>query len=113
MRQVARDLFRAGNRSSARLDVLRPSIDIVIENRNGVEWALKKPGDGASTLETPVGLRGGKWWKLSASSTYDETVLELNNDEPGHWVFEPVADMPKATYVAALATVNTQFVLLP
>lgn len=107
MRLTTVDLFRAGNRSGPRLDQLRPG-EVQVQNRNGVDWVIGRSG-GASTLDAPLALRG-VWYRLPAGTPYDDGVLFLQNDYPGHWSWEPAHDMLRLTYEDALKNVNAEFV---
>jgi hypothetical protein len=102
------DLFRAGNKSGARFDVLKPGEVATKVGRNGAQWVIARSG-GASTVDAPTGLRG-TWHKLAQGTEYDDTIFALHNDYPGHWGWEPARDMPLADYVAALAALNQEFV---
>ena len=102
------ELFRAGNRGSARFTHFVPG-EIAIQSRNGVDWVLGPRQGGASTKETPTGLRG-TWYRLPAGTTYDDSVLFLWNDYADHWVWEPAQDMPLAAYLSALERINAEFI---
>jgi hypothetical protein len=101
------ELFRAGNSSSARLDILRPG-EVVVFQQYGIGWVKGRSG-GASTFDAPVGLRG-KWWLLPNGTTYDDRLLVLWNDYGNHWSWEPVQDMSLDAYLEALRDVNRKFV---
>src|ERR1700692_2267904 len=102
------DLFRAGNATSARLSHVR-ALDVSIFSRNGVDWVTARSG-GISTFDAKVFSVGGLWWRLPAGTTYDDSVLALVNDIGNHWSWEPVRDMPLASYTAALSAVNVKFI---
>jgi hypothetical protein len=101
------DLYRAGNKTGPRFDHIRDG-EISTEIRDGIEFALAGTG-GASTLESPVSVRG-TWWRLPAGTKYDDGVLRVRNDYPGHWSWEPAHDMPVAEYQAALRNAAAKFV---
>lgn len=106
------ELFRVGNSASARLDHVRPTIDISTFSQNGAEW-VKAGSGGASTLEAmDLGLLKGKWWRLAAGTDYDDTRLKVWNDQTGHWTWDPTQDMPLSDYKDALAAVNVKFTLV-
>jgi|KBSMisStandDraft_5_1062788.scaffolds.fasta_scaffold3738278_1 hypothetical protein len=102
------DLYRAGNASSAKLDILRPH-EVDTFQRNGATWVRAHTG-GSSTLESPDLLFGGKWWRLAAGSTYDDKLLLVFRDQGNHWLWEPAQDMPRSDYISALQDVNGLFV---
>lgn len=101
------ELFRAGNKSGARFNIIR-SGEVSIQSRNGSDWVLGRSG-GASSQEIPLGLRG-TWYRLPAGTPYDDATLFLWTDYPGHWSWEPMRDMLFATYVEALTSVNAEFI---
>jgi hypothetical protein len=70
---------------------------------------VKANGKGVSTSDAPDPAWTGKLWHLPAGSTFSDR-LRVWEDEPGHWVWEPVTDMPLANYQVALASANAQFV---
>src|SRR5258707_3045755 len=100
MKRTSIDLFRAGNSGSARLDQLRAG-EVAITSRNGSDWVDARSG-GASTLDSPAGLRGKRLWRLPAQSEYDETRLYLLNDFGNHWSWAPDVYMPLADYLDSL-----------
>lgn len=102
------DLFRAGNAGCARLDRVRSS-DLVIYKINGVDWVRAGTG-GVSTWDAVDRSLNGPWWRLPAGSTYNDTALVLVNDHANHWSWQPRFDMARATYEAALAAVNANFI---
>jgi len=102
------DLFRAGNKSGARLH-LTWNADVQTQHVNGCEVVIAGSG-GASTLDA-IGQLRGTWWKLPAGAVYDDSKLLLRNDFIGHWAWEPASTMPLADYLAALAIVNQEFIL--
>jgi len=108
--RTPRDLFRAGNASTAGLDRVRP-VDVTIYVRDGIDWVRHGSG-GISTYDTIDPTLKGKWWRLPAGSEYDEMVLLIRNDEGDHWAVEPARDMPLGAYRSALAGVNALFVPL-
>jgi hypothetical protein len=104
-----RELFRAGNKSTARFDQLK-SGEVLVQARNGVDWVIARSG-GASTQEIAQGL-SGTWYRLPQGTAYDDAVFYLWNDYPGHWAWEPAQDMQLSVYIGALAAVNAEFVLV-
>src|SRR5665213_483505 len=103
------ELFRAGNSSSARLDNVRPS-DVTIVKVSGVDTVRARSG-GISTHEAIDPTLNGIWWRLPAGTDYNDNVLFLNNDQTGHWSWEPTQDFPVSSYRAALASVNVRFIV--
>jgi len=104
------ELFRSGNSRSARLDSVRingvnPDVDVRTDHVGAV-WVVAN-GKGVSTWDTPD-LAWGKTWRLPVGSAYSNTLL-VWNDDPGHWVWEPVHDMLLSDYQAALANANVKF----
>ena len=101
------ELFRASNKTSPRLDYLRPG-EVVTYSVNGVDWVTARSG-GASTLERQTALRG-TWWRLPVGTQYDDSVIFLWNDYDDHWSWEPIRDMPLSVFTAALTAVNPKFI---
>jgi hypothetical protein len=86
------ELFRVGTKNGGpRFEHFR-SGEIAIQARNGADWVLGPQQGGASTLEVPQGLRG-TWYRLPQGIFYDNAILYLWNDYPGHWSWEPAQDM--------------------
>jgi hypothetical protein len=104
------DLYRAGNKSGPRFEHFR-SGEIVVQARGSVDWALGPRQGGASTLDAPMGLRG-TWYHLPKGTTYDDAVLSLWNDYPGHWSWEPAQDMQLSAYLDGLRALNAEFIRL-
>lgn len=104
------ELFRAGTKNGGprfeRFPATNPGI--VIQSRQGIDWVLAGAG-GASTLEMPLGL-GGTWYRLPQGVQYDDAILYVWNDAPGHWSWEPAQDMLLADFTAALAALNPEFI---
>jgi hypothetical protein len=77
---------------------------------SGVLWVKARSG-GASTSETPLKISSTqKNWVIQAGETIDNR-LDLT-EQPlgsGHWVWEPVQDMPYVDYHAALTALNGLF----
>src|SRR5690349_8943687 len=90
------DLFRAGNSNSAKLDNVRPG-DLVIYRLGTVDWVKSGTG-GVSTWEAVDPTLSGKWWRLPAGTSYDDTALVLVQDlvQVDHWSWEPRFDMKKS-----------------
>ena len=84
---------------------MRPQ-DIVIYQVNGLDWVRANPGDGVSTDETSKPR--GKWWHLPKGTPFPGLLL-VRNDYTGHWVWEPIRDMPLSDYKAALAALHPYF----
>jgi len=55
--------------------------------------------EGISTFDTPGS--GKNWWKLD-EGTDIPPELELVNDRPGHWLFQPSRPMPLVQYKEVL-----------
>jgi hypothetical protein len=105
------ELFRSGNSSSARLDNVRinvanPDVDIFAD-ATGTIW-IKANGKGVSTWDA-ADPNWRKAWCLPAGSSISDHLL-VWQDSPGHWVWEPMTNMPLAHYLADLASASAQFV---
>lgn len=106
------ELFRSGNSSSARLDnvrinAARPDVD-TFADAAGQVW-VRANGKGISTWDAVDPGWSGRPWCLAAGSPVSDH-LRIWQDAPGHWVWEPVANMPLVHYVADLASANAHFV---
>jgi len=117
MAQTPVALYRQGNSTSPRIDNVRPNKDITVHQEQGELWVMltleerRLPGgisrsEGISTFETP-GL-GKNWWKLD-TGTEIGPELELVNDRPGHWLFQPSRPMLLEQYKEALRLIGTFF----
>jgi hypothetical protein len=107
------DLFRAGNKSSAKLDAVKfgpnpARHDLPVRDINGVDHVDPNTG-GVSTQEAIDPNFSGHWYRMPAGTTYDDTRLLLRSDSPGHWLWEPARIMPKDEYVDALRLANRDF----
>lgn len=102
------DLFRAGNKTSARLDVIRPG-EVSIVSIPGQPDIVKGRSGGVSTFDAAINL-GGTWWRLPAGTPYDDSIIFLHNDAANHWSWEPIRDMPLSSYRDELSTVNAKFI---
>jgi len=105
---ITLELFRAGNKTSARFAHFVPN-EIATESRNGVDWVLGPRQGGASTLEIPAGLRG-TWYRLPLGTQYDDSIFYVWSDYAGHWLWEPAQDMQLTTYLDALTVLNADFI---
>src|SRR4051794_27951046 len=90
------DLYRSGNSGGAGLERVRTNgsnadVDVFVD-QSGQTWVLAD-GKGASTWDAPDPAWRGKPWRLPAGSPYPDSVLAWN-DDPGHWSWAPVTDMP-------------------
>ncbi len=86
-----------------RIKLPNPDID-TFTDVNGDVWVRARSG-GVSTWDAPnSGLRG-KAWLIPTGTPYSDRLL-VWNDEPGHWVWEPVSDMLLSEFKADLAAVN-------
>jgi hypothetical protein len=106
------DLFRSGNSGSPQLDRVRiagpdPDVDTLTDHAQTV-WAIAN-GKGVSSSDAVDPTWTGKPWHLPAGSTFPDS-LQVWEDDPGHWVWEPVSTMKLEDYRNALASVNPQFV---
>jgi hypothetical protein len=72
------ELFRAGNRSSPRMENARPGADVTTYHNNGVEYVTARSG-GVSTYETKDPTLNGTWHRLAAGSDYDDNALAALN----------------------------------
>jgi hypothetical protein len=104
------DLYRAGIKSGARFEHF-PAANpgILTQNQSGVDWVLGPNRGGASTLTAPIGYRG-IWYCLPRGTTFDDAVLRVWNDYPGHWIWEPARDMPLSAYLDVLRGLNAEFI---
>ncbi|WP_449418739.1 Tse2 family ADP-ribosyltransferase toxin [Phormidium nigroviride] len=110
-------LYRQGNASSPRMDNVRPNKDITVYEQEDELWVMlileggRLSGgmsrlEGISTFETPGS--GKNWWKLD-EGTDIPPELELVNDRPGHWLFQPSRPMTVVDYKKALHLIGTLF----
>ena len=109
---TAVDLYRSGNASSPRLHKVRTTgpnadVDIFLDPVTGEEW-VSANGKGMSTWDAADPTWSGKPWRLPAGSPYPNS-LKVWNDDPGHWVWEPSANMKLSDYVAALEAASQGF----
>lgn len=104
------NLYRSGNATGPLLDRLRMSggnFDIgTYADAQGVVWVTANTG-GVSTWDKPD-TGWSKTWMLPAGSVFPNDLI-LWNDAPGHWLWEPAADMPIQQYQAALARAGALF----
>lgn len=112
MGQTIIDLFRSGNRTSPLLDKVRtggadPDIDTFTDYVQ-VAWVVSN-GKGMSTSDAVDPTWTGTPWHLPAGSIFPDS-LRVWEDDPGHWVWEPVNTMRLDEYRAALASVHPQFI---
>ena len=108
--------YRQGNASSPRMDNVRSNKDITVYEQQGELWVMlnleeRLPGgrsrsEGISTFETPGS--GKNWYKLDPG-TQIPPELELVNDRPGHWLFQPSRPMTLEKYKEALHLIGTFF----
>lgn len=104
------DLYRSGNASGAQLDKVRNSdVDTGID-QNGDTLVLALNGKGVSTWDKPDPTWSGKPWRLPTGSPYNDHLLLVWEDEPGHWTWAPAHDMIFGDYQAALSQVSVMFV---
>lgn len=103
------DLFRAGKTSGPKFEVRAG--EVMTFTHNGEPWVVARSG-GVSTLETMRPGMRGPWYRLPAGTPYDDAVFFLHNDRPGHRQWEPAYPMRLADYVAALAGLGAQFVVV-
>jgi hypothetical protein len=97
------DLYRIGSLAAADMAVVRPNIDVTLYQNNGATWVCGTPQGGSSTTAKPWKLRllTNRWWHLPIGTPYDDR-LNIRNDHGQHWLWEAVADMPYADYLAML-----------
>jgi hypothetical protein len=106
------DLFRSGNSSSPRLDNVRisgpdPDVDTFADHTHMI-WVIAN-GKSVSSSDAVDPTWTGKPWRLPAGSTFPD-ILRLWEDDPGHWVSEPVNTMTLADYQTALGSIHPLFV---
>ncbi|MDB9511509.1 hypothetical protein PN499_09980 [Kamptonema animale CS-326] len=117
MAQTPVALYRQGNASSPRMDNVRPNKDITVYEQQDELWVMLileegrlsggiSRSEGISTFETPGS--GKNWWKLD-EGTDIPSELELVNDRPGHWLFQPSRPMPLVQYKELLHSIGTLF----
>jgi hypothetical protein len=94
------------------MDYVRVPADVTTQNSNGIDYVTGKSG-GVSTYESRDAGLGGTWWRLPGGSDYDDNALFLNDEQNGHWEWQPEHDMPLDDYKAALALLNGKFTLVP
>jgi hypothetical protein len=89
------EFFRAGNKTSARLDRPRlgPTARDDLDTRliGGVPHVDPQSG-GVSVFTYPNAAVAGPWHRLPAGTSYDDTLLCFRVDDPTdptHWVVEP------------------------
>ena len=110
-------LYRQGNASSPRMDNVRPNKDIAVYEQQDELWVMLTLGEGRlsggmsrsggiSTWESPGS--GKTWYKLDLGTDIPPE-LELVNDRPGHWLFQPSRPMTLEKYKEALHLIGTLF----
>ncbi len=104
-------LYRQGNASSPRMDNVRPNKDITVYEQQDELWVMPtleegKLSGGISTFESPGS--GKNWYKLDLGTDIPPE-LELVNDRPGHWLFQPSRPMTLEKYKEALHLIGTFF----
>ena len=97
------DLYRAGNSTGPRMDHVRPT-DIVITQRNGVDWVNPQQG-GVSTREQ-IYWPARHWWRIPQGTPFTD-LLTLRRDHADHL---PARPMELSEYVQLLANLNKEFV---
>ena len=99
---VPEEVFRAGNATTPRLHMVRPS-EVDITEINGVKIIIAN-GRGVS-LYTKNELQNttltGWVWKFMAH-THVPQGLKLVNDKPGHYCVAPIQNMPVYLYKGLL-----------
>jgi hypothetical protein len=111
MKKTPVALYRQGNASSPRMDNVRPNKDITVYEQQGELWVMltlekARLPEGISTFDTPGS--GKNWWKLEIGTDIPPE-LELVNDRPGHWLFQPSRPMPLVQYKEFLHLIGTLF----
>jgi hypothetical protein len=106
------DLYRNGNAAGPRLHHVRtqiavPDVDIIID-AIGDFWVLAASGKGVSSWEAPV-PSWSKPWRLSAGSTYPNSLRVWPDGVSGHWAWAPAHTMLLSDYIAALVAVTPLF----
>jgi hypothetical protein len=99
------DLYRAGNSTGPRMDRVRPT-DIVVIQQHGVDWVNPQQG-GVSTREA-IYWPSRHWWRILQGTSFTD-FLVLRKDHGDHWLWEPARGMEFAEYVRLLATLNKEF----
>lgn len=107
-----RDLYRRGNTTSPKMDHVREGKDIpdgadMARNTDKVIVDGRERVMGQSTFE---GMAPGKGiWRLPSGTNLGELGLRVINDEGDHWAVQPLEDMSKSAYKAALEQLNRLF----
>jgi hypothetical protein len=95
------DLFRNGNAGSPRMDNVRPK-DIPVDDQGFVN---PKTG-GVSTFESPTADKN--WWKFPRTAS-PPGGLNVENDRPRHWAWEPAHRMKLEDYKDILRSSHPSF----
>jgi hypothetical protein len=102
------NLYRMGNAGSPKMDDVRIKVPYqeidTLTKANGDVWVMAGTG-GVSTYEMPNNGLRGKTWLIPIGTPYSDRLL-VWSDEPGHWIWEPVEDMPLTEYKVCLAAVH-------
>ncbi|MEG4571861.1 hypothetical protein QUA56_03900 [Microcoleus sp. N3A4] len=110
-------LYRQGNANSPRMDHVRPK-DIAVYEQQGELWVMltlkaerlpegmSRP-EGISTYESPGS--GKNWYKLDLGTDIPPELELVNDDRPGHWLFQPNRPMTLEKYKEALHLIGTLF----
>jgi hypothetical protein len=100
------DLYRSGNTTSPRMDNVRVQ-DITQVTINNVVY-VKSASGGISTSTTTTNL-STTVWKIPKGTSFPDTI-KLNNDSPGHYAWEPAAQMKLADFTSLMTGLNAKFV---
>jgi hypothetical protein len=118
MARTPLNLYRWGKSSSPALNKVRTKFsptaqqyDVDAYKIDDVIWVVGRGGGVSCNSDMDGTFNGkGKWWLLSAGSTYDDALLYLYSpDEGGHWYWASEHDMRLDEYEEALAKMNDSF----
>jgi hypothetical protein len=102
------DLFRFGNRTTARLSHIRIERDVNVFVKDDVTWVMRRSA-GASTFSRPFEQTHlHALWRLPVGTRYPPNLL-LFNDMLNHWSWIPAHNMTLQNYCEALAAVEASF----
>ena len=103
------DVYRIGDQNGPGLELVRPGVDIMVVNVQGVAIVVANQGGSSTRLQTHR-LRdpNDRWWRLPAG-TLVHPLLTAKQDGRNHVSWEPISHMPLADYLQALASMNSLF----
>jgi hypothetical protein len=69
---------------------------------------VKSASGGISTSTTSTNL-SPTVWKIPKGTSFSDTI-KLNNDSPGHYAWEPAAQMKLTDFTSLMSALNSKFV---